>query len=358
MTTVRKIIHVDMDAFYASIEQRDNPGLRGKPVAVGRAEERGVVAAASYEARRYGVHSAMSSRRAAWLCPGLIFVEPRFGVYKEVSNRIHDIFHEYTDVVEPLALDEAFLDVTENKAGMEWAVDVARAIKREIREGLGLVASAGVSYNKFLAKVASDYRKPDGLYVVHPDRAEGFIAGLPIEAFWGVGEVTARKMHGLGVHTGRELRGCSLEFLYRNFGKAGKLFYDFARGVDPRPVMPERVRKSVGCETTFERDVGTRMGLIIELYHVVVELERRLGKSGFRGQTLTLKVRYGDFSQHTRSVTVDHPLVSRQEILPLAKGLLAELGEELAPVRLLGVSVSNPVAPLAYRKPRQLRFDF
>ena len=233
-----KIIHIDMDAFYASVEQRDNPELRGKPLAVGHAEERGVVAAASYEARRYGVRSAMSSQKAKRLCPQLIFVHGRMDVYKEVSRRIHEIFHTYTDIIEPLSLDEAFLDVTENKTDIPLAVDIAKEIKKQIREELGLIASAGVSYNKFLAKVASDYRKPDGLCTIHPDQALEFISRLPIESFWGVGPVTARRMHSIGIHSGRELQTCTLEMLTRQFGKTGQLYSDFARGIALRPVDP------------------------------------------------------------------------------------------------------------------------
>ena len=244
----RKIIHIDMDAFYASVEQRDHPEYRGRPLVVGRADGRGVVAAASYEARQYGIRSAMPSVRAVRLCPDLIFVPGRMEVYRSVSAQIHRIFHEYTD------LDEAFLDVTENKPGLPLAVDVARAIRRRIRDELGLVASAGVSYNKFLAKVASDYRKPDGLCTIHPDRAAAFIARLPIEAFWGVGRVTARRMHELGIRSGADLRAQPLDFLVERFGKAGRLYHQFAQGIDLRPVCPTRVRKSVGCESTFESD--------------------------------------------------------------------------------------------------------
>ena len=354
----RKIIHIDMDAFYASIEQRDHPEYRGKAIAVGRPERRGVVATASYEARRFGVHSAMSSVRALRLCPGLIFVPPRFEVYKEVSAQIHEIFHEYTDIVEPLALDEAFLDVTENKKGIPLAVDIAKAIKREIREKLGLVASAGVSYNKFLAKIASDYRKPDGLYTIHPDRAPDFIARLPIEAFWGIGKVTAREMHALGVHKGADLRRCSLDFLTRNFGKNGHIYHDFARGIDPRPVTPERERKSVGCENTFDKDLTDRIPIIIELYHITTELVRRLEKADFRGHTLTLKITFADFTRKTHAVTVDHPLISRQQILPLAKQLLRDLDLQSPQIRLLGLSVSNPVVPPQNPLPRQLSLNF
>lgn len=338
----RKIIHIDMDAFYASVEQRDNPDLRGKPIAVGHAEERGVVAAASYEARRFGVRSAMSSQRARRLCPQLIFVHGRMDVYKEVSRQIHEIFHEYTDLVEPISLDEAFLDVTENKPGILLAVDIAREIKRKIRERLHLVASAGVSYNKFLAKIASDYRKPDGLCTIHPDQALEFIARLPIESFWGVGPVTAKRMHALGIHNGRQLRACSLDQLTREFGKVGAVYYDFARGIDLRPVEATRVRKSIGCERTLERDISLRSSVIIELYHVAVELVHRLEQKDFRGNTLTLKIKFHDFKQITRSLTQAHDLTTLDVILPLAKQLLQEVDYASHPIRLIGLSVSNP----------------
>ncbi|MBR3897090.1 MAG: DNA polymerase IV [Bacteroidaceae bacterium] len=338
----RKIIHIDMDAFYASVEQRDNPDLRGRPLAVGHAGERGVVAAASYEARRYGVRSAMSSLKAMRLCPDLIFVPGRMEVYKEVSYQIHEIFHEYTDVIEPLALDEAFLDVTVNKPGILLAVDIAREIKQRIRKELGLVASAGVSYNKFLAKIASDYRKPNGLCTIHPDQALDFIARLPIESFWGVGPVTAKRMHALGIHDGRHLRAWSLEGLVREFGKAGRLYYDFSRGIDLRPVETVRVRKSIGCERTLERDIDRRSSIVIELYHTAVELIDRLKAKDFRGNTLTLKVKFHDFTQITRSVTQEKELTTMDVILPLAKKLLADVSYEERPIRLLGLSVSNP----------------
>ena len=340
--TERKIIHVDMDAFYASIEQRDNPELRGLPVAVGHAGERGVVSAASYEARRYGVRSAMASLRAMNLCPELIFVPVRIEVYEQVSQQIHEIFREYTDLIEPIALDEAFLDVTHNKKGIALAVDIAREIKQRIREELGLVASAGVSYNKFLAKIASDYRKPDGLCTIHPDHAPDFIAQLPIESFWGVGKVTAKRMHALGIHYGRELRQWSLEGLTREFGKVGKLYHDFARGIDLRPVEAVRIRKSVGCERTLEHDIHTRTAVIVELYHTAEELIERLAESGFKGNTLTLKVKFHDFTQITRSITQDKVLTRMKSILPLAKKLLANVEYEEHPIRLLGLSVSNP----------------
>lgn len=339
---LRKIIHIDMDAFYASVEQRDNPALRGKPIAVGRGEERSVVAAASYEARKFGVRSAMASTRAMKLCPELIFVPGRMDVYKKVSMQIHDIFHDYTDLIEPLSIDEAFLDVTENKPGIELAVDIAREIKRRIREELHLVASAGVSYNKFLAKVASDYRKPDGLCTIHPDQAQEFIDHLPVESFWGVGKVTARRMHELFIHTGKDLRSCPLDVLTHNFGKAGQLYYNFARGIDERPVEATRIRKSIGCEHTLERDLTARTALIIELYHVATELAERLKRHNFHGSTLTLKIKFHDFTQITRSLRTPESLFTLQDILPRAKQLLTEVDYEHHAIRLIGLSVSNP----------------
>lgn len=357
--TGRKIIHIDMDAFYASVEQRDNPSLRGKPIAVGHAEERGVVAAASYEARRYGVRSAMSSAKAKRLCPSLIFVRGRMDVYKEVSRQIHEIFHEYTDIIEPISLDEAFLDVTENKPGIELAVDIAKEIKQKIRERLHLVASAGVSYNKFLAKIASDYRKPDGLCTIHPAQALDFIAGLPIESFWGVGPVTAKRMHALGIHNGLQLRACSPDRLLREFGKVGSVYYDFARGIDLRPVEAVRIRKSIGCERTLEKDVSLRSSVIIELYHVAVELVSRLEKKDFRGNTLTLKIKFHDFRQITRSLTQSRELTTLDVILPLAKQLLQEVDYAEHPIRLIGLSVSNPREETGgHGVWEQLSFDF
>ena len=338
----RKIIHIDMDAFYASVEQRDHPELRGKPIAVGHAEERGVVSAASYEARKYGVRSAMSSLKAKQLCPHIVFVPGRMSVYKEVSAQIHAIFHDYTDLIEPLSLDEAFLDVTHNKKGISLAVDIAKEIKQRIRQELNLVASAGISYNKFLAKVASDYRKPDGLCTIHPDQALEFIATLPIEAFWGVGKVTAQKMHALGIHKGKDLQKCTLEMLTRLFGKAGNIYYDFARGIDLRPVESIRIRKSVGCEHTLEKDITLKSSVIIELYHVATELVERLKRNDFAGNTLTLKIKFYDFKQITRSITQEKELQNMKDILPLAKQLLKEVDFSIRPIRLIGLSVSNP----------------
>ncbi len=349
-----------MDAFYASVEQRDNPELRGKPIAVGHAEQRGVVAAASYEARKYGVRSAMSSQKAKRLCPDLIFVHGRMDVYKAVSRQIHEIFHDYTDLIEPISLDEAFLDVTENKKNIPLAVTIAKEIKRRIREELHLIASAGVSYNKFLAKIASDYRKPNGLCTIHPDQALDFIARLPIESFWGVGPVTARKMHTLGIHNGSQLRECSAEMLARQFGKMGAIYHAFARGIDERPVEAVRIRKSVGCEHTLERDIARKSSVIIELYHVATELVGRIARSGFKGNTLTLKIKFHDFNQITRSQSRHEELDTLDKILPLAKELLQEVEYESHPIRLIGLSVSNPVKEERTAKGRweQLSFEF
>lgn len=356
----RKIIHIDMDAFYASVEQRNNPELRGKPIAVGHAEERGVVSAASYEARKYGVRSAMSSTRAKKLCPELIFVSGNMEVYKEVSKQIQAIFSRYTELIEPLSLDEAFLDVTHNKQGIELAVDIAKEIKRTIKEELQLVASAGVSYNKFLAKIASDYRKPDGLCTIHPHQAEAFINKLPIESFWGVGKVTAQRMHKLGIHSGADLKACSLDMLERQFGKSGKLYYDFARGVDLRPVESVRIRKSIGCEHTLEKDINQTSSVIIELYHVATELMERVKKKSFSGYTLTLKIKFYDFTQITRSFTQTKELNQLKVVLPLAKQLLKEVDYSEKPIRLIGLTISNRLEEGEISKPlwKQLSFDF
>lgn len=343
MARLRKIIHLDMDAFFASVEQRDNPGLRGKPIAVGFDGPRGVVSTASYEARPFGVHSAMPISMAKRRCPHLIIVPPRFEQYKAVSRQVDAIFHEYTDLVEPISIDEAFLDVTENKADMDLAVDIAKEIKRKIREETGLTASAGVSYNKFLAKIASDYRKPDGICTVHPDRALDFVAALPVEDFWGVGPKTAERMHQMGIFNGAQLREVSLSHLKAVFGKVGAVYYNFARGIDERPVVTERERKSVGCEHTFLEDIRQRSKVVIELYHTVLELIERIKRSGFEGRTLTLKVKFHDFTQITRSMTVDHVLRTKDDILPLAKRLLSGVDYERNAIRLMGLSVSRSI---------------
>ena len=347
-----------MDQFFAAVEQRDHPELRGKPIAVGHDAERGVVSTASYEARRFGVHSAQSIQVAKRLCPQLIIVEPHFQKYKEVSAQLHEIFHDYTDLIEPISLDEAFLDVSENKKGIELGVDIAREIKQRIRETTGLTASAGVSYCKFLSKVASDWRKPDGLTVIHPDRALDFIAQLKIEKIWGVGLKTAEKMHRMGIFTGLDLRNMSLSRLTQEFVKMGQVFYDFSRGIDNRPVISEWERKSVSCEQTFESDINENAAVTIHLYHTVMELVRRIEKNDFEGRTLTLKVKFArereqtrqyakfqDFQQITRSITVDHVLRTKDEILPLAKQLMQQVEFHSHPIRLLGLGVSNPGSP-------------
>ena len=342
-----KIIHVDMDQFFAAVEQRDRPELKGKPIAVGHDAERGVVSTASYEARRFGVHSAQSIQVAKRLCPQLIIVEPHFQRYKEVSAQLHEIFHDYTDLIEPVSLDEAFLDVTENKRGIALGVDIAREIKQRIRETTGLTASAGVSYCKFLAKIASDWRKPDGLTVIHPDRALDFIAELNVEKIWGVGQKTAEKLHRMGVFTGRDLRQLSLGRLTQEFGKMGRVFYDFSRGIDHRPVISEWERKSVSCEQTFETDLSRDADVALHLYHTVVELVRRIEKNDFEGRTLTLKVKFLDFQQITRSITADHVLRTKDEILPLARQLMEGVEFHSHPIRLLGLGVSHPGSTLS-----------
>lgn len=337
---LRKIIHVDMDAFFASVEQRDNPQLRGKPVAVGHAGSRGVVAAASYEARKFGVHSAMASSQAKELCPNLIFVQSRMSHYKAVSDQVREIFSRYTDLIEPISIDEAFLDVTDNKIGTNLAIDIAKRIKTDIRNELCLVASAGVSYNKFLAKIASDYRKPDGLCVIHPDQAIRFIDQLPIEAFWGIGPATAKKLHAMGISTAPQLRAMSLTQLTELFGKAGLTYYNFVRGIDTRPVTVNRERKSVGCEETFRTDIRAKT-IEQAMGEVINELVRRLEKTQFVGSRLTLKVHFPDFTTVTRSAVSLQPLVSATSIEPLAQELLDRIQLPSKGIRLLGLTVSK-----------------
>ncbi len=329
-----------MDAFYASIEQRDNPALRGKPVAVGGDWRRGVVAAASYEARKFGVRSAMPSVTARKKCPSLIFVKPRFNLYKEVSQQIRDIFFEYTDLVEPLSLDEAFLDVTENRKNIPLATDIAKEIKQKIRNVTGLTASAGVSVNKFLAKIASDYDKPDGLYVIKPHEAEAFVEKLEIEKFFGIGKVTSEKMHRLGIHTGKDLKNYPLDELMRMFGKAGNFFYNIARAVDDRPVDPNRIRKSLGAENTFETDLISMQEILYELKNIENELLRRMDKSGARARTLTLKVKFEDFEQITRSKSLPEALTSHT-IRTTSVELASLVNYKNKGVRLLGLTLSN-----------------
>ncbi len=328
-----------MDAFFASVEQRDFPELRGKPVAVGGNSERGVIAAASYEARKFGVRSAMPSKVAARLCPKLIFQKHRFEVYKAVSQQIRAIFFEYTDLVEPLSLDEAFLDVTTNKKGIESATQVAREIKQKIFDTTQLTASAGVSVNKFLAKVASDQRKPNGIFVVKPGGVQSFIEQLPIEKFFGVGKKTAWKMHQLDIHKGRDLLRFDLPRMMHYFGKAGQYFYDIARGIDERPVRPHRERKSVGIENTFSKDLVDDQQIQMELSRLKEGLLGRLLKSAKQGKTLTLKVKFDNFEQISRSKTIDD-VIDKKLLDALVADLLSEAPLN-RPIRLLGLTVSN-----------------
>ena len=317
--TQRKIIHIDMDAFYASVEQRDHPEYRGRPIAVGHDGPRGVVATASYEARPYGVRSAISSALAKRLCPNLIFVPARFDVYKEVSRQIRAVFRDYTELVEPLSLDEAFLDVTHLRS----ATLAAREIKARILAETGLTASAGISVNKMLAKIASDYRKPDGLFTIPPGQIEEFVAALPIERFFGIGEVTARKMHGMGIHTGADLRLRDEAELVRHFGKAGHSYYGYARGIDEREVTPNRIRKSLGAETTFAEDTDDREQLRLELSAVREEVWNRLMRHEFKGKTVVLKLKFDNFRQITRSKTLFAPVNSAETLRQVSEELLA-----------------------------------
>ena len=356
MLEQRKIIHVDMDAFFASVEQRDHAELRGKPIAVGRDGPRGVVSTASYEARRFGVNSAMSVYTAKRYCPSLIVVEGRHEHYKEVSEQVHSIFKEYTDLIEPISIDEAFLDVTENKKKILEPAVIATEIRNRIREEVRLTASAGISFNKFLAKIASDYNKPDGQYEVTLDEAPDFIAHLPVEKFWGVGAKTRERMHKMGIFTGADLRSVSLSHLRDVFGKVGEVYYNFARGVDDRPVVVSSLRKSVGCEKTMEADITMRSQMLIELYHLVIELVGRLDKAGFRGKTLTLKIKYADFTVVSRCATANKVLVAKDDILAFAKLLLRKVEfSATRPVRLVGLSVSNPYEETASHRQRYVQ---
>lgn len=354
---VRKIIHVDMDAFFASVEERDFPELRGYPLAVGSPKERGVVATANYVARRYGVHSAMSSKIALQRCPQLIFRPARFEVYKSVSRQIHEIFHAYTDLVEPLSIDEAYLDVTENKVGQSSATLLAKEIKRKILETTRLTASAGVSYNKFLAKIASDVNKPDGLFVVEPAVAVAFIAELPVEKFYGIGKVTAYRLKSMNILKGADLQKLSLADMCRIFGKTGYFFYNIVRGIDTREVDPNRERKSFSVENTFENDLETNFAVVTELYHAEQRLWDDVSKSGKLGKTVTLKVRFSDFSTITRSCSSARNVRTFKELHFYVKKLLSEVDFAGRPVRLLGIGISN-LSGVESVKSRQLRMKF
>ncbi|MBV6645994.1 MAG: DNA polymerase IV [Cyclobacteriaceae bacterium] len=345
-----------MDAFYASVEQRDNPTLRGKPVAVGGNAARGVVAAASYEARKFGVRSAMPSITAAKRCPDLVFVRPDFEKYKAVSNQIRSIFLEYTDLVEPLSLDEAYLDVTKARKGPQSATLIAHAIKDAIKKTTELTASAGISYNKFLAKIASDMDKPDGLFVILPEEADEFVAKLPIKKFFGIGAVTAEKMKHAGIFTGADLRKHSLEDLTLRYGKSGTYYYNIARGVDDRSVKPDRERKSISVENTFDTDLTTMSEVKTALLKLTQELFRRYEKYPDRGKTMTVKIKYADFRQITRSKTKSQDIVTIDQLQKLIEEVLSEQLVVEIGIRLLGVGISNFEKPEV--TPAQLTIEF
>lgn len=358
---LRKIIHVDMDAFYASVEQLDNPELKGKPIAVGGGEKRGVVSAASYEARKFGVRSAMSGFLAVKKCPDLIFVPPRYDRYKEISQGIRAIFYDYTDLVEPLSLDEAYLDVTQNKKGNPSASLIAQEIRQRIFDELGLTASAGISINKFIAKVASDYNKPNGQKTVKPEEVPEFLEALDIRKFYGVGKVTAEKMYQLGVFTGKDLKSKSEEFLTANFGKSGRFYHDVVRGIHLSEVKPNRIAKSVGAERTFSDNLTSEVFMLEKLERIAEELERRLNRYQISGKTITLKIKFSDFTTQTRSKTLQYFVADKNLVFETAKELLYQ--EKLKnSVRLLGISLANlntnDKKPAQKSISVQLKFDF
>jgi DNA polymerase-4 len=340
-SAIRKIIHVDMDAFYASVEQRDDPSLKGKPVAVGYPEKRGVVAAASYEARQFGVRSALPSTTALRKCPDLIFKPPRFDVYKAVSRQIHEIFADYTPLIEPPSLDEAYLDVTENLRGVPTASATAKQIRARILEETGLTASAGISYNKFIAKLASDFRKPNGQYVVTPEMGEAFVEALPVTKFHGVGPVTAAKMHTLGIHNGADLRHQSLAFLQTHFGKSGPWYFEIARGRDERPVRPDRERKSSGSETTFSEDLLDPAQIEAGVLAMADDVWGWCEKTGSRGRTVTVKIKWADFQQSTRSRSFAGAVNSFTELREASLALVRSVVPPPKEIRLVGVTLSN-----------------
>jgi DNA polymerase-4 len=339
---MRKIIHLDMDAFYASIEQRDNPSLKGKPVIVGGdPDRRGVVSTCSYEARKFGIHSAMASKTAIRLCPHAIFVHPRFEAYKAASKQFLSICADYTDLIEPLSLDEAFLDVTENKKNIVSATIIAQEIQGRIFSEMKLTVSAGVSYNKFLAKVASDINKPNGIAVIRPSDAEKFLEALPIGKFYGVGKISEKRMIALGINNGLDLKRMDIETLVKHFGKAGKFYYDIVRGIDDRPVLSYRERKSYGREITLDEDI-LDMDLIKSILHTIaIDLESSLKRKSMKGRTVTLKIKYHDFQQITRSRTLDKPVCSADEMIGEAYQLLEYTDAGRKKIRLLGISISH-----------------
>ncbi|WP_100613838.1 DNA polymerase IV [Confluentibacter citreus] len=337
---IRKIIHIDMDAFFASVEQMDNPELKGKPIAVGGGGKRGVVSAASYEARKFGVKSAMAGNLAAKLCPELIFVRPHFERYAEISKKIRKIFYDYTDLVEPLSLDEAYLDVTENKKGNPSATLIAKDIRERIHKEIGLTASAGISINKFIAKVASDYNKPNGQKTVTPEEVIPFLEQLDIRKFYGVGKVTAEKMYQLGIFTGMDLKSKTIDYLDTHFGKSGRYYYYVVRGIHNSEVKPNRIRKSLAAERTFGENLSSEIFMLEKLEHIANEVSNRLSKSKVSGKTITLKIKYSDFTLQTRSKTLPYFISDKSIILETSKDLLFQ--EKLNnSVRLLGIALSN-----------------
>ncbi len=356
-TPLRKIIHVDMDAFYASVEQMDNPDLRGKPVAVGGNEIRGVVSAASYEARKFGVRSALSGALAKKYCPDLIFVKPRFDRYKEISQKIRKIFHDYTDLVEPLSLDEAYLDVTQNKKGNPSASLIAQEIRLRILNEVGLTASAGISVNKFIAKVASDVNKPNGQKTVSPDEVIPFLEELPIRKFYGVGKVTAEKMYQLGIFSGLDLKSKPIEFLEKHFGKSGTYYFYVVRGIHNSEVKPNRITKSVAAEHTFDENLTSEIFMQERLETIAAELDRRLKKHKIAGKTVTLKIKYSDFTQQTRSKTLPYFISDKSLLFDTVKELLFQERMKDS-VRLLGISLSNLNTEIKKTIVVQLKFDF
>ena len=353
----RKIIHIDMDAFYASVEQMDNPALRGKPVAVGGSENRGVVSAASYEARKFGVRSAISGVLAKRYCPEIIFVRPRFDRYKEISGKIHKIFYEYTDLVEPLSLDEAYLDVTQNKKGNPSASLLAQEIRLRILNEVGLTASAGISVNKFVAKIASDINKPNGQKTVNPDEIPAFLEELPIRKFYGVGKVTTEKMYQLGIFTGTDLKSKSQEFLEKHFGKSGTFYYKVVRGIHNSEVKPSRVTKSVAAEHTFDVNLSSEIFMLEQLERIAVSLEKRLKKHKISGKTVTLKIKYSDFTQQTRSKTLPYFIADKSLIMEIVEELLYQERMKDS-VRLLGISMNNLNTEEKKAVVVQLKFEF
>lgn len=355
--TYRKIIHIDMDAFYASVEQMDNPALRGKPVAVGGAENRGVVSAASYEARKFGVRSAISGVLAKKYCPEIIFVRPRFDRYKEISSKIHKIFHEYTDLVEPLSLDEAYLDVTQNKKGNPSASLLAQEIRLRILNEVGLTASAGISVNKFVAKIASDVNKPNGQKTVNPDEVLSFLEELPIRKFYGVGKVTTEKMYQLGIFTGADLKSKTIEFLEKHFGKSGAFYYKVVRGIHNSEVKAHRIAKSVAAEHTFDVNLSSEIFMLEQLEKIATSLEKRLKKHKISGKTVTLKIKYSDFTQQTRSKTLPYFISDKSLILETVEELLYQERMKDS-VRLLGISLNNLNTEEKKAVVVQLKFSF